>query len=128
MGRASMSGEGTRKPAGADLLSVREAAATLGVHEHTLRGWVRKGIISAIHLPSSHYCRFKLGEVRRLQLQMEGRKAEAGVRIERPRTGPDDLELAHKLHDEVMAILSEQPPEETLEEVMTRLRGRPWSS
>lgn len=52
---------------------------------------------------------------------------ESRVRVERPRMGSDDLELAHKLYDEIMAILSKQPPEETLEEVMTRLRGRPWS-
>lgn len=129
MGRpASMSEGEAKRPGRADLLSVREAAAALGVHEHTLRSWVRKGIIHAIHLPGSHYCRFRPGEVHRLQLLMEGRKDEAAVRIERPRMGSDDLELAHKLHDEVMVILSNRPPEETLEEVMTRLRGRPWSS
>ncbi|MDP2934911.1 MAG: hypothetical protein Q8O86_00275 [Dehalococcoidia bacterium] len=50
-----------------------------------------------------------------------------GVRIERPSTDKRSLAAAQKLHDEVMASLREQPPEETLEEVMSRLRGRPWS-
>ena len=51
-----------------------------------------------------------------------------GVRIDRPRTDRRSLAEARKLHDEVMAILEKQPPEETLEEVMSKLRGRPWSS
>lgn len=49
-----------------------------------------------------------------------------GARIDRPKTDPQSLAEARKLHDEIMAILEKQPPEETLEEVMSRLRGRPW--
>ncbi|MBI2951621.1 helix-turn-helix domain-containing protein [bacterium] len=111
----------------ARLLSVRETASILGVHEHTLRAWVRRGIIHAIHLPGSNYCRFRPEEIRRVQMWMEGSGGTPGVRMERPRTDPADLEVAHRLHAEVMAALKEQPPEESLEEVMTKLRGRPWS-
>lgn len=58
--------------------------------------------------------------------QAEGRKGRPGVRIEYPSSDPEVLQEAHRMHEEVMAILAEQEPEETLEEVMARLRGRPW--
>lgn len=123
---SSITREADHEHSDSRLLSVREAAAILNVHEHTLRGWVRKGIIRAVHLPGSNYSRFRPEEVQRVRKLMEESGGDPGVRIERPRTSLEDLELAHRLHDEVMAFLAEQPPEETLEEVMTRLRGRPW--
>ncbi len=125
---SSTSRRGPQEPDSARMLSVREAASALGVHEHTLRTWVGKGIIRAAHLPGSNYARFRPEEVKRVLKLMEEGDGGPGVRIERPRTSPEDLELAHRLHEEVMALLAEHPPEETLEEVMTRLRGRSWSS
>lgn len=124
---SSISKRDAQGPDSARFLSVREAASALRVHEHTIRAWVRKGILQAIRLPGSHYCRFRPEEVRRVQLMMESSRVGPGVRIEPPPTDPRELEEARKLHEEVMAILAEQPPEESLEEVMTRLRGRPWS-
>lgn len=116
------------EPVGARLLSVRAAAAALGVHEHTIRSWVRKGILEAIHLPGSNYSRFRLEEVRRVRQLMEETKGGPRVRIDLPHTDPKSLEEAHKLYQEIKEELDQNPPEESLEEVMTRLRGRPWSS
>jgi putative resolvase len=59
------------------LVSVREAAARLGVHENTVRNWESKGILRAIHLPVSHYRRFELSEIERMAREMRAHLAPA---------------------------------------------------
>lgn len=125
---ASIHKEKTDTPPGERLLSVRAAGLVLGVHEHTVRAWVRKGILQAIHLPGSNYSRFRPEEVRRVRLSMESGSRKGSVRIDPPDTDPESIEDAHRLHQEIMEELAQNPPEESLEEVMTRLRGRSWSS
>jgi excisionase family DNA binding protein len=47
------------------MLSIKQAAEALGVHEQTLRAWERKGIIKAKRLPGSRYRRFDDAEIER---------------------------------------------------------------
>lgn len=51
------------------LIQVREAARTLGVHENTVRRWEERGLLRAVRLPSG-VRRFPLEEVEALREQM----------------------------------------------------------
>ncbi len=57
------------------LLTVREAATRLQVHENTLRNWERRGLIRAVHLPHSNYRRFDESEISRMQREMRNSAA-----------------------------------------------------
>lgn len=59
------------------LLTVRETARLLGVHENTVRNWQEKGILRAARLPSSGYRRFDRDEVERLRDQIISELAPA---------------------------------------------------
>jgi excisionase family DNA binding protein len=48
-------------------LSVRETASRLGVHENTVRNWVRNGILPSARLPGTRFHRFDEREVERLR-------------------------------------------------------------
>jgi excisionase family DNA binding protein len=76
------------------LLSVRETARRLGVHENTVRNWERAGLIRAVRLPSG-FRRFQAAEVERLRAQMYAQAADedtaAGGRELRPNVGPEEL-------------------------------------
>lgn len=52
------------------LLSVRETARRLGVHENTVRNWEERGILRAVRLPGSGFRRFDLEQVDRLWKEM----------------------------------------------------------
>jgi excisionase family DNA binding protein len=52
------------------MLSTKQAAQALGIHEQTLRAWERKGIIKAKRLPGSRYRRFDDTEIERLKVVM----------------------------------------------------------
>ncbi len=52
------------------MLSIKQAAEALGVHEQTLRAWERKGIIKAKRLPGSRYRRFDDAEIERVKAIM----------------------------------------------------------
>lgn len=47
-------------------LTVREAARRLGVHENTIRNWIRAGYLNSVTLPGSGYHRIPEDEVERL--------------------------------------------------------------
>lgn len=51
------------------LLSTGEAARELGVHPNTLRGWVDRGLVPAIRLPSG-YRRFTPEQVEKIKHDM----------------------------------------------------------
>lgn len=51
------------------LLSVRETARLLGVHENTVRNWQQRGLLRAVRLPSG-VRRFEPAEVERLRAEM----------------------------------------------------------
>jgi len=52
------------------MLSIKQAAEALGVHEQTLRAWERKGIIKAKRLPGSRYRRYDDAEIERIKAIM----------------------------------------------------------
>ncbi len=52
------------------MLSIKQAAEALGIHEQTLRAWERKGIIKAMRLPGSRYRRFDDAEIERIKAVM----------------------------------------------------------
>lgn len=48
-------------------MSVRDAAKYLGVHENTVRNWVKAGVLRAIRLPNSRFHRFEQRELDRVR-------------------------------------------------------------
>ena len=57
------------------LLTISEAARELGVHPNTLRGWVDRGLVPAVRLPSGHR-RFEPEQIERIKQDMyEGKVA-----------------------------------------------------
>ena len=58
------------------LLTVSQAAARLGIHPNTLRGWADRGIVAVVRLPTGAR-RFEPGEVERVRREMglEGKAA-----------------------------------------------------
>ncbi len=66
------------------MLSVRETARRLGVHENTIRNWEQRGLLRAMRLPGSGYRRFRADEVDQLRAEMliELAPAETGPVVE----------------------------------------------
>ena len=53
----------------AQLMQVRQAAQTLGVHENTIRRWEERGLLHAVRLPSG-VRRFRPEDVEKVREQM----------------------------------------------------------
>lgn len=53
----------------AQLMQVRQAAQTLGVHENTIRRWEQRGLLQAVRLPSG-VRRFRPEDVEKVREQM----------------------------------------------------------
>src|SRR5436305_15009566 len=70
-----------------ELLSVRETARRLGVHENTVRNWAREGILPTARIPGSRFHRFNAQDVARLRRQRGS--AVSSVEAERRTIGPD---------------------------------------
>ena len=66
---------------------VRETARRLGVHENTIRNWVREGILPTARIPGSRFHRFDAQDVERL-LRQRG-SAVSSVAAERRTIGPE---------------------------------------
>ncbi len=49
-----------------EYLSVSETARRLGVHENTVRNWVRRGVLRSARVPGSRFNRFEAAEVERV--------------------------------------------------------------
>src|SRR5687768_13277870 len=64
-----------------ELLTVREAARRLGVHENTVRNWADRGLLEAIHAPQTRYRRFRAADVERLVREQDA----AATRTQRVR-------------------------------------------
>ncbi|BCW73656.1 helix-turn-helix domain-containing protein [Arthrobacter sp. NicSoilB8] len=80
---------------GKPFLNVRETAALLGVHENTVRNWVRGGTLTSARLPGSSQHRFARAEVERL-LAKRGESASSVAPALRA-DGPE-LISANELH------------------------------
>lgn len=59
------------------MLSVRETARRLGVHENTVRNWEKRGLLRAVRLPGSGYRRLVAEDVERLATEMREQFAPA---------------------------------------------------
>jgi excisionase family DNA binding protein len=71
----------------AELLSVRETARRLGVHENTVRNWARNGSLPTARIPGSKFHRFRADDVERLQKQRG--KAAPSLQSERRSINPE---------------------------------------
>lgn len=78
----------------AELITVREAARRLGVHENTIRNWEERGVLRAARLPGSGYRRFSAADIARMREEMlsqfgapetEAPLAKVSKRTQRPR-------------------------------------------
>ena|SRR6266511_3059803 len=69
------------------LLSVRQAASQLSVHENTIRNWIDRGILRAVSLPGSGFRRVVASDVVRIRQGIMGNLAhpETGPSFELPR-------------------------------------------
>jgi excisionase family DNA binding protein len=54
----------------AEVITVRDAAKKLGVHENTVRNLEKRGELKAIRLPGSGFRRFRAQDIERMRLQM----------------------------------------------------------
>ena len=77
----------TVEPGESELLSVRETARRLGVHENTVRNWAREGILPTARIPGSRFHRFDARDVGRLRRQRGS--AVSSVEAERRTIGPE---------------------------------------
>ena len=79
-----------------EFLGVRETARRLGVHENTVRNWVRGGILQTARIPGSRFHRFAASDVERLRRQRGA--TVSSVEPERRTIGPelvDGTQLSH---------------------------------
>lgn len=60
-----------------EILTVRETATALEVHENTVRNWVKEGRIDAVKRPNSSYQGFRRSEVERVLRERKPAGAEA---------------------------------------------------
>jgi len=57
-------------------MTVRGAAAVLGVHENTVRHWEQRGLLRAVRLPGSGFRRFTPEDVQALAASMRSHFGE----------------------------------------------------
>jgi excisionase family DNA binding protein len=69
-----------RSDRGTDLITVKEAAALLGVSIVTLRRWDDTGKFKARRHPINGYRLYSAAEVRRLRAEVEGERPERSSR------------------------------------------------
>lgn len=68
-------------------LNVRQTARQLGVHENTVRNWVRDGVIPEARVPGSRFHRFRVEDVDRLRAQRG--KVAPSLQTERRAVNPE---------------------------------------
>jgi excisionase family DNA binding protein len=119
-------------------LTLREASERLGVHPNTLRNWERRGVIRLERLPGSRYRRVPVYELQRLGRELERQSsladaeeppsADWSVRIDWPTQDPEAIARGEVLSHQIQDKLANVETQETLEEVMSGLRGYAWLS
>ena len=112
------------------MLSLKEAARALSVHEQTLRNWERKGMIRMVRLPGSRYRRVPMSEIVRLQawLRNDEMKTGNGVLLEAPSGDANLVARGQAMAESIQRQMNALEPSITLDELMDSLRGRSWSS
>ena len=96
------------------LLSLKQAAARLGVHPATLRRWADQGDILVVVTPGGHR-RFPQSEVERLRHRQSGKPSEAGTlrtALEHQALTHTRAEIAEHPDERWMTLLDEQAREE----------------
>jgi excisionase family DNA binding protein len=97
-------------------LNVRETAQRLGVHENTVRNWVRAGILPTARVPGSRFHRFDERDVERLRVQRGA--PVSTVEAERRTIGPELID-ASQLNE--WARTASREAQSTFPELMRRL-------
>ena len=70
-----------------ELLNVRETAKLLGIHENTVRNWVKSGALPDSRIPGSNFHRFRRADVERMRSRSV--KTTTTVRKEHQTIGPE---------------------------------------
>src|SRR4051794_19517191 len=70
-----------------EFVGVREAAKRLGVHENTIRNWVKTGVLPTARVPGSRFHRFDSRDIERLRARRGS--TVASVASERRTIGPE---------------------------------------
>ncbi len=112
------------------LLSLKEAARALSVHEQTLRNWERKGMIRLVRLPGSRYRRVPMSEIVRLRAWLRNgeMKTGNGVLLDAPSGDASLVARGRAMAESIQRQMNALEPSITLDELMDSLRGRSWSS
>jgi len=99
-----------------ELITVREAARRLGVHENTVRNLSRRGVLPPAQIPGSRVNRFDARDVERLRRQRG--EAVATVAPERNAIGPELIDASQL--DQWPRVAS-RDAQQTLPELIRRL-------
>ena len=106
------------------LLTVREAARRIGVHEHTIRNWEKRGLIRLVHLPGSNVRRAPVEEVERIVNDMQTARPKMGVRIVKPDLSPERRKAAKEAASRIKEAIAASYQGPGLEADVATLRGR----
>ncbi len=111
------------------LVSLKEAARALSVHEQTIRNWERRGIIRLVRLPGSRYRRVPVSEIARLQARLWEREPQPynDVLLDTPSGDMSLVAQGQAMAENIQSALNSLEPPIPLDELMYSLRGRSWS-
>lgn len=112
------------------LVSLKEAARALSVHEQTIRNWERRGIIRLVRLPGSRYRRVPVSEIVRLQARLWEKEPHShyGVLLDAPSGDASLVAQGQAMAENIQSTFKSLELPITLDELMRSLRGRSWSS
>ncbi len=99
-----------------ELLNVRDTATLLGVHENTVRNWVKNGTLRDSRIPGSRFHRFRRSDVERLLMQRG--QATPTLQNERQTIGP---ELVDASQLSAWPTNASRQAQDTFPELMRRL-------
>ena len=91
-----------------DYVGVREAASLLGVHENTVRNWIKTGVLTSARLPGTRQHRFRREDVERL---LKDQGADASSRVESLKAFGPELVTANDLDAWTGRFAQERFPE-----------------
>jgi hypothetical protein len=102
----------------AELLTVRETARLLGVHENTIRNWSNEGILTPIYRYPGAFRQFSSVEINRKQQEMHIREAQvAGQHTLHITLDVDRVDFQVECHAPAMSICRQECSERCNSEV-----------